>query len=123
MLGFLFVDMSSFSCKGCTLTFSSFESAIDHVHAHRLSQKPCVVTECGQYSRNLTRHVKNSHSSLCKFSCDLCGRPFVKNRDLQQHKRDTLDCTLRKTRKRSRSRKRKTKPEAVKYPCPSFFGK
>ena len=96
--------MESFSCQHCFLTFSSVEEAVDHVHTHRLSEKPCVVPECGQYNRKLTRHVKTSHPSLCRFSCDSCHRVFVKNRALQQHRQDVQDCTMKKKRNRRRKK-------------------
>lgn len=96
--------MESFSCQHCFLTFSSVEEAVDHVHTHRLSEKPCVVPECGQYNRKLTRHVKTSHPSLCRFSCDLCHRVFVKNRALQQHRQDVQDCTMKKKRNRRKKK-------------------
>ena len=98
--------MASFSCKHCSLTFSSIEIAIDDVHTHRLVEKPCVVPECGQYSRKLTRHVKSSHPSFCKYPCDLCNRVFVKHRALQQHKQNTQDCTIKKKRKRGKRKKK-----------------
>ena len=96
--------MESFSCQHCFLTFSSVEEAVDHVHTHRLSEKPCVVPECGQYNRKLTRHVKTSHPNLCRFSCDLCHRVFVKNRALQQHRQDVQDCTMKKKRNRRKKK-------------------
>ena len=108
--------MASFLCRDCSTSLNTLEEAIDHVHSHRLFAKQCVVPACGQSANKLTKHVKSSHPSLCSFSCNLCGRPFVKERSLEQHKRDTIDCTIKKQRiRRKRNKPKKRKQDTVTY--------
>ena len=107
--------MATFVCRHCSTSLNtSLEKAIDHVHSHRLSAKPCVVPECGQWASKLTRHVKTSHPSLCRSFCNLCGRAFVKERSLKQHQQDTIDCTIKKQRKRG-NKPRNKKQDTVTF--------
>lgn len=110
------IDMASFLCRYCSTSLNtSLEEAIDHVHSHRVFEKQCVVRECGQSANKLTRHVKSSHPSLCRFCCNLCRRAFVKERSLQQHQRDTIDCTIKKQRRGKRNKPRNKKQDTVTY--------
>ena len=84
--------MARFSCKhpNCpSRSFSSVEQAIDHVHSLQhfpKDQKLCVVPECHKKAiSKLSRHIRTSHPKLCKFSCDLCQKVFVRDRDRQMH--------------------------------------
>ena len=115
------IDMASFLCRHCSTSLNTLEQAIDHVHSlHRLFAKQCVVPSCGQWVNKLTKHVKSSHPSLCSFSCNLCSRPFVKERSLEHHQqyyqRKAIDCTKKKQRiRRKRNKPKKKKQDTVTY--------
>lgn len=109
--------MNSFICQHCFQNFSSIENAVDHVHSYKLALKPCVVAGCTDVFTNLTKHLKISHPSECKFPCDLCGRCFVHYKSMLQHKRDVVDCTIKKTRKRRPKKKKQTTSLFATTPC------
>jgi hypothetical protein len=116
-----FADMASFSCHHCHENFFSLVQAIDHVHSHQQvipkHQKPCVVSGCGETISRLSKHIRKSHPNLCKFPCDLCERAFVRDRDMQMHKKN-FDCQKRKKKERNKPKKKKatiTYPAGKKY--------
>lgn len=107
--------MARFSCKhrNCLdLSFSSVEQAIDHVHSLKhfpKDQKLCVVPGCHKKAiSKLSRHIRKSHPELCKFSCGLCKKVFVRDRDSQMHTNNVHSekKARKKTQKKARSKKR-----------------
>ncbi|XP_028412288.1 2'-5'-oligoadenylate synthase 3-like [Dendronephthya gigantea] len=112
--------MNSFICQHCSRSFPSIEKAVDHVHSHKLAQKPCVVPGCTTIVPNLTKHLKILHSNECKFPCDLCSRCFVHYNSMQQHKRDVVDCTIKKKRKKRPKKKKQTSSMFPPTPTPNI---
>ena len=73
-------------CCACNQHFSGVEQALNHVNAHGIHQRGCVVPGCKRRNpRRLYRHTSGSHPSLCNYHCSSCSRIFVRQCDLSQH--------------------------------------
>ena len=80
------VNNDSLACSVCKKVFKCQNNLTTHMKLH--SGETCECLVCGKHytsTRGLKEHVTLKHEQNSKFKCQLCGKAFAKEVNLQVH--------------------------------------
>jgi KRAB domain-containing zinc finger protein len=80
------IEPKNYSCKKCSLQWSSTESIRKHyAEAHRTIGEICVLCGLCLKENSISNHMKSTHLKQKESSCELCGKVFSLRSTLKKH--------------------------------------
>jgi hypothetical protein len=79
-------EPKNYSCKKCTLKWSSTESLRKHyAEAHRTIGEICKLCGLCLKENSVSNHMRSTHLKQKECSCDICGKVFSLRTTLRKH--------------------------------------